>query len=40
MKITVTFDSLEEFMKHMKTETKVDPVVEKEKEVAGALCGI
>lgn len=32
MKITVEFNSLEEFMQHMKTEEKVDPVVRKEKK--------
>lgn len=38
MKITVEFTSLEEFLQHIKTEgVKVEPVVEKEKEVAGAF---
>ena len=38
MKITVEFNSLEEFMQHMKTEEKVvDPVVKKEKEKAGPV---
>lgn len=32
MKITVEFNSLEEFMQHMKTEEKVDPVIKKEKK--------